>query len=73
MRKGEVLKFLHEEIICSNKKDTSNFQGTVSFDPIKMSQKKKCLSNVRHTKVGNHFILFSYLEELLNLIVGEPR
>ena len=55
MRAGEVLQFLHEEIICSNKKDTSNFHGTVSFDPIKMSQKKKRLSNVRHTKVGNHF------------------
>ena len=40
MRKGEVLQFLHEEIIYSNKKDTSDFHGTVSFDPIKMSQQK---------------------------------
>ena len=27
----------------------------------------KCLSNVRHTKVGNYFIISYYLEELLNL------
>ena len=27
----------------------------------------KCLSNVRHTKVGSYLILSSYLEELLNL------
>ena len=40
MRKGEALQFLHEEIIYSNKKDTSDFHGTVSFDPIKMSQQK---------------------------------
>ena len=26
--------------IYSNKKDTSDFHGTVSFDPIKMSQHK---------------------------------
>ena len=55
--------------IYSNKKDTSDFHGTVSFDPIKMSQQNytKCLTNVRHTKVGNYLILSSYLEELLNL------
>ena len=40
MRKGEVLQFLHEEIIYSNKKYTSDFHGTVSFGPIKMSQRK---------------------------------
>ena len=27
--------------IYSNKKDTSDFYGTVSFDPFKMSQQKK--------------------------------
>ena len=31
---------MHVHIIYSNKKDTSDFHGTVSFDPIKMSQKK---------------------------------
>ena len=40
MRKGENLQFLHEEIIYSNKKDTSDFHGTVSFDPIKMFRQK---------------------------------
>ena len=48
----------------------SDFHGTVSFDQIKMSQQKnipKCLSNARHTKIGNYLILSSYLEELLNL------
>ena len=36
----------------------SDFHGTVSFDPIKMSQQKKteCLSNVQHTKVGNYLM-----------------
>ena len=29
-----------KEDIYSNKKDTSDFHGTVSFDPIKMSQQK---------------------------------
>ena len=28
------------KVIYSNKKDTSDFHGTVSFDPIKMSQHK---------------------------------
>ena len=27
-----------ETLVYSNKKDTSDFHGTVSFDPIKMSQ-----------------------------------
>ena len=61
---------MNKVVIYSNKKDTSDFHGTVSFDPIKMSQQKnlpKRLLNVRHTKVGNYLILSSYLEELLNL------
>ena len=35
-------------IIYSNKKDTSDFHGTVSFDPIKMSQ-QKIYQNVNQT------------------------
>ena len=31
---------LIEYILYSNKKDMSDFHGTVSFDPIKMSQQK---------------------------------
>ena len=31
-------KILEERLIHSNKKETSDFHGTVSFDPIKMSQ-----------------------------------
>ena len=45
--------------IYSNKKETSDFHGTVSFDTVKMAQQKikpKCLSNVGHTKIGNYFI-----------------
>ena len=55
----------------SNKKETSDFHGTVSFDPVKgvvTKIKQKCLSNVRHTKNGNYLILSSDLEELLNLM-----
>ena len=66
----EHRRTFHSLLIYSNKKDTSDFHGTVSFDPIKMYQQKnipKCLSNVRHTKFGNYLILSSYLEELLNL------
>ena len=62
--------FLGVNIIYFHKKDMSDFHGTVSFDLIKMSQQNNiptCLSNVRHTTVGNYFILSSYLEELLNL------
>ena len=33
----EVLAIRH---IYSNKKETSDFHGTVSFDPVKMSQQK---------------------------------
>ena len=29
-----------EKIIYSNKKETSDFHGTVSFDPVKMLQQK---------------------------------
>ena len=49
--------------VYSNKKVTSNFHGTVSINPVKMSQQKKkpkCLSNVGHTKIGNYLILSSY-------------
>ena len=31
---------VRESIIYSSKKDTSDFHGTVSFDPIKMSEQK---------------------------------
>ena len=40
-------------LIYSNKKETSNFHGTVSLDPVKMSQQKNkpnCLSNVTNTQ-----------------------
>ena len=54
--------------IYSNKIDTSDFHGTVSFDPIKMSQQTYTKMFIkRPTKVGNYLILSSYLEELLNL------
>ena len=59
-----IFSFLNQNVF-SNKKDTSDFHGTVSFDQIKMSQQKKipnCLSNVRHTKDGNYLILSSYQE-----------
>ena len=58
----------HNLFQYSNKKDTFDFHGTVSFDPIKMFQQKK-YQNVSqtHTKNGNYLILSSYLEELLNL------
>ena len=35
-----IFSFLNQNIY-SNKKDTSDFHGTVSFDQIKMSQQKK--------------------------------
>ena len=35
----KFLKLINKEIY-SNKKETSNFHGTVSFDPVKMSQQK---------------------------------
>ena len=34
------LFFFIQNIIYSNKKETSDFHGTVSFDPVKMSQQK---------------------------------
>ena len=34
---------------------------------VSAKNKPKRLSNVRHTKVGIYLILFSYLEELLDL------
>ena len=56
-----VLK--HHWIIYSNKKETSDFHGTVSFDRVKISQqnKTKMFTNARHTKIDNHLILSSYL------------
>ena len=57
--------------INSNKKVTSDFHGTVSINPVKMSQQKmkpKCLSNVGHAKIGNYLILSSYHEGLLDLM-----
>ena len=54
--------------IYSNKKVTSDFHGTVSINPVKVSQQKKCLSNVGHTKIGNYLSLSSYHEGLLNLM-----
>ena len=53
MRKGENLQFLHEEIIYSNKKDTSDFHGTVSFDPIKMFWQK-----INQKKSGTQKLVF---------------
>ena len=38
--KNESLLKLMGKKIYSNKKNTSDFHGTVSFDPIKMSQQK---------------------------------
>ena len=64
----ECLKYRH---IYSNKKVTSDFHGTVSINPVKMSQQKmkpKCLSNVGHSKIGNYLILSSYHEGLLDLM-----
>ena len=43
--------FQNNVYIYSNMKDASDFHGTVSFDPMKMSQ--QFFSKVRHTKVGN--------------------
>ena len=58
-------------LIYSNKKETSDFHGTVSSDLIKMFTTKikpKCLSNVGHTKIGNYLILSPNLKGLLNLM-----
>ena len=38
--KGGIKFSMSECLIYSNKKDTPDFHGTVSFDPIKMSQQK---------------------------------
>ena len=50
--KGNARKFKYMFIfavnVYSNKKDTSDFHGTVSFDPIKMSQ-QKIYQNVNQT------------------------
>ena len=63
--------------IYSSKKDTSDFHGAVSFDPVKMSliqlrcRSKKINENVYQMsdthKLVIYLILSSYLEELLNL------
>ena len=64
-----VYSFLYMHIY-SNKKDTSNFCGTISFDPVKMSQ-QNINQNVDQTpntqKLVISWFLSSYLEELLNL------
>ena len=52
--------------IYSSKKETSDFHGNVSFDPVKMSQQKQ-KRNVYQNSV-NYLILSSYLEGLLNLM-----
>ena len=57
--------------IYSNKKETSDFHGTVSFDPaedVATKIKPKCLSNVGHTKIGNYLLLSFNLEGLVNLM-----
>ena len=38
---SRALSIKNKTDIYSNKKDTSDFHGTVSFDPIKMSQYTK--------------------------------
>ena len=53
--------------ICSNKKDTSNFHGTVSFDPVKMSQQKISQNVYQRSdtqNLGNYLTFSSYREEL---------
>ena len=56
--------------IYSNKKDKSDFHGTVSFDPVKMLQQNKNKMFIKRPthKHGNYSILSSDLEELLNLM-----
>ena len=60
----------HPFLIYSNKKVTSDFYGTLSINPVKMSHKNKpkCFSNVGHIKIGNYFILSSNHEGLLSLM-----
>ena len=43
-------------VIYSNKKDTSDFHGTVSFDPIKMSQ-QKIYQNVYQTSDTQNLVI----------------
>ena len=57
--------------IYSNKKETSDFHDTVSFDPAKMLQQKsnQIVNQTSDTqKNGIFFILSSDLEWLLNLM-----
>ena len=63
-------RFTKDSVIYSNKKETSDFHGTVSSIQLRCCNinKPKCLSNVRHTKNGNYLILSSDLKELLNLV-----
>ena len=50
--------------IYSNKKETSDFHGTVSFDPVKIMQQKKLKMLIKRPthKNGNYFILSYYFE-----------
>ena len=60
-----------KHVLYSNKKETSDFHGTVSFDPVKMSQ-QKLNQNVYQTSDTQKLVIIlfssSYLEELLNLM-----
>ena len=46
--------------IYSNKKETSDFYGTVSFDPVKMSQ-QKIKQNVYQTSDSQKWYLFDFI------------
>ena len=56
--------------IYSNKKDTSDFHGTASFDPIKMSQ-QKLNQNVYQTSATQNWQLFDFI--FLTGRVIEPK
>ena len=43
--------------IYSNKKETSDFHGTVSFDPVKMLQQKKTNKNVYQTSDAQKIVI----------------
>ena len=73
--KHTQLVFYIQQHIYSNKKETSDFHGTVSFNPVKMLQLKSN-QNVYQTSDtqnnGKYLILSSDLKELLNLKCTEP-
>ena len=66
-----MLLYIHVRIYTQTKKNCPIFMVLYLSIQLRCRSKNipKCLSNVRHTKIGNYLILSSYLEELLNLML----